>query len=252
MSHLVSAPIIIPALDLIDGQVVRLYQGDYERSQTYQVDPIAQFGDYVAAGASYLHLVDLTGAKDPAKKQTALIERIVRAIGCPIQVGGGIRSRQDVVDLLNAGASRVVIGSLAVKEPTTVMQWFEEFGADKLVLALDVHIQGGQKYVAVSGWQASAELVFEQMVERYTKVGLRHVLCTDISKDGTMMGSNVAMYKQICADFSHLAVQSSGGIGQLEDIAALKDTGVAGVIVGRALLENTVTLKEAVACLQNG
>lgn len=251
MSHTTFPPVIIPALDLIDGQVVRLYQGDYKRSQTYKADPVTQFGGYIADGANYLHLVDLTGAKDPAKKQTALIERIISATDCPIQVGGGIRNRQDVVDLLVVGASRVVIGSLAVKEPKTVMQWFEEFGADKLVLALDVHIQNGQKYVAVSGWQTSAELVLEQMVEYYTKVGLKHVLCTDISKDGTMMGSNVAMYKQICTDFSHLAVQSSGGIGQLEDIMALKDTGVAGVIVGKALLENTVTVKEAIACLQN-
>lgn len=245
-------PMVIPALDLIDGQVVRLYQGDYDQSKTYQIDPIAKFGEYVADGAGYLHLVDLTGAKNPKKRQTALVAKIVQQTDCPIQVGGGVRSRQDVVDLLRAGVSRVVIGSLAVTDPKTVMGWFDEFEADTLVLALDVHIKDGQKYVAVSGWQTCADSVLEQMIERYAKVGLKHVLCTDISKDGTMTGSNVLLYRQICQDFPHLLVQSSGGIGTVHDVAALKDTGVAGVIVGRALLENTITLKEAIKCLQNG
>lgn len=242
---------LIPALDLIDGQVVRLYQGDYNQSQTYSDNPIAQFDRYVADGASYLHLVDLTGAKDPSRRQTALIGDIIAATSCPIQVGGGIRSEQDVAELLDIGAARVVIGSTAIKEPAMVKDWFVRFGADKLVLALDINIKNNQKLVAVSGWQEDSGISLESVIDDYNKVGLKHVLCTDISKDGTLTGSNVDLYKQICTSYQHIAFQSSGGIGGLEDIKALKDTGVAGVIVGRALLEGKFNVAEAIACLQN-
>ncbi|WP_101774462.1 1-(5-phosphoribosyl)-5-[(5-phosphoribosylamino)methylideneamino]imidazole-4-carboxamide isomerase [Pasteurella oralis] len=244
---------IIPALDLIDGQIVRLYQGDYGQKTLYSDNPIAQFQDYVAQGAKQLHLVDLTGAKDPNKRQTQLIGEIICAVNCPIQVGGGIRSEQDVVDLFAAGANRVVIGSTAVKQPNIVKQWFNKYGAEKFVLALDVNINiQGEKQIAISGWQENSGISLETLLSDFSTVGLQHVLCTDISKDGTLQGSNVELYREICTQFPHIVFQSSGGIGSLSDIEALKSTGVAGVIVGRALLEGKFSVQEAIQCWQNG
>ena len=139
---------------------------------------------------SNLHLVDLTGAKNPQARQTALIRQIVAATPCPVQVGGRIRSEQDVTDLLAAGANRVVIGSTAIKERATVKQWFAQYGAEKFVLALDININAsGQKIVAISGWQEASGVLLEEVIEDYQSVGLRHVLCTDISRDGTLAGS---------------------------------------------------------------
>ncbi|WP_150538672.1 1-(5-phosphoribosyl)-5-[(5-phosphoribosylamino)methylideneamino]imidazole-4-carboxamide isomerase [Actinobacillus vicugnae] len=245
--------IIIPALDLINGNVVRLHQGDYAKQTTYCDNPIEQFQSYVAQGAKQLHLVDLTGAKDPAKRQIKLIGKIIEAIDCPIQVGGGIRTEQDVVDLLAIGANRVVIGSTAVKQPEMVKSWFEKYGAKKFVLALDVNIDTeGKKIIAISGWQEASGVLLEELIEDYQAVGLQHVLCTDISRDGTLAGSNVDLYREICAKYPEIQFQSSGGIGALADIEALKGTGVAGVIVGRALLEGKFTVAEAIECWQNG
>ncbi|HDR1021987.1 TPA: 1-(5-phosphoribosyl)-5-[(5-phosphoribosylamino)methylideneamino]imidazole-4-carboxamide isomerase [Pasteurella multocida] len=243
---------IIPALDLIDGQVVRLYQGDYGQKTLYSDNPIAQFQTYVAQGAKQLHLVDLTGAKDPNKRQTQLIGAIIKAVNCPIQVGGGIRTEQDVADLLAVGANRVVIGSTAVKQPEMVKQWFKKYGAEKFVLALDVNINAqGEKKIAISGWQENSGVSLEALISDFSEVGLQHVLCTDISKDGTLQGSNVALYQEICTQFPTIQFQSSGGIGSLADVEALKGTGVAGVIVGRALLEGKFNVQEAIKCWQN-
>lgn len=244
---------IIPALDLINGQVVRLHQGDYDRQQDYGNDPLARFDVYQKQGAKFLHLVDLTGAKNPSARQLILIRQILNQLTTSVQVGGGIRSREDVAALLSAGAQRVVIGSTAITEPEKVKQWFHEFGAESLVLALDIRIDSQQhKEVAISGWQHGSGLTLETVIEIYQAVGLKHVLCTDISRDGTLEGSNIALYKEICAKWPTIAFQSSGGIGCLADIAALRDTGVQGVIVGRALLEGKFSVTEALACWQNG
>ncbi|QBQ64136.1 1-(5-phosphoribosyl)-5-[(5-phosphoribosylamino)methylideneamino]imidazole-4-carboxamide isomerase [Actinobacillus indolicus] len=245
--------IIIPALDLIDGQVVRLYQGDYAQKTLYSDNPIAQFQDYVAQGAEQLHLVDLTGAKDPSKRQTKLIGDIIAAVKCPIQVGGGIRSEQDVADLLAVGANRVVIGSTAVKEPELVKGWFRKYGADKFVLALDVNINDqGEKQIAVSGWQENSGVSLEALINDFREVGLQYVLCTDISRDGTLAGSNVDLYREVCEAFPEINFISSGGIGSLADVDALKGKGVGGVIIGRALLEDKFNVAEAIECWQNG
>ena len=245
--------IIIPALDLINGHVVRLHQGDYAKQTTYSDDPITQFADYIRQGAEQLHLVDLTGAKDPNARQTALIGRIIEATQSNIQVGGGIRSEQDVVDLLAVGANRVVIGSTAVKQAAMVKDWFDKFGAEKFILALDININADkQKQIAIHGWQETSNMTLEELVHDFRKVGLQHVLCTDISRDGTLQGSNVALYREICAEFPQVDFQSSGGIGSLADIEALKGSGVAGVIVGRALLEGKFNVAEAIECWQNG
>ncbi|WP_049853904.1 1-(5-phosphoribosyl)-5-[(5-phosphoribosylamino)methylideneamino]imidazole-4-carboxamide isomerase [Dickeya fangzhongdai] len=244
---------IIPALDLIDGQVVRLHQGDYGQQRQYGSDPLPRLQDYQQQGAQVLHLVDLTGAKDPAARQIPLLKTLLAGVSVPVQVGGGIRTEQDVDALLAAGASRVVIGSTAVKQPEQVQQWFTRYGADALVLALDVRIDAdGVKNIAISGWQENSGITLEQTVERYLPFGLKHVLCTDISRDGTLQGSNVELYREISARYPQVAFQASGGTGSLADIAALRGSGVQGVIVGRALLEGKFNVTEAISCWQNG
>ena len=241
---------IIPALDLINGEVVRLQQGDYDRQTTFEYSPIAKFQEYVDVGAEYLHLVDLDGAKDPKDRQLKVIGEIVKTVGAPIQVGGGIRTREDIENLLNIGVNRVVVGSTAVKNPEEVIKWFQEFGGDKIVLALDIRIEEGIKKVALSGWIETSEVSLEALIEQYQPYGLKHVLCTDISKDGMLTGSNVELYRELCEKFPEIEFQSSGGIGTIDDIKALEPTNVSGVIVGRALLEGKFTAKEAISCWQ--
>lgn len=244
---------IIPALDLIDGTVVRLHQGDYNQQRDYGNDPLLRLQDYQQQGAQILHLVDLTGAKDPAARQIPLLRKLLAGVTVPVQVGGGIRNEQDVSALLAAGATRVVIGSTAVKQPEMVQQWFTRYGADAMVLALDVRIDAaGTKRVAISGWQENSEATLEEVVEQYLPFGLKHVLCTDISRDGTLAGSNVALYQEICQRYPQIAFQASGGIGNLDDIAQLRGSGVEGVIVGRALLDGKFSVEEAITCWQNG
>ena len=244
---------IIPALDLIEGSVVRLHQGDYGQQRDYGNDPLPRLQVYQQQGAQVLHLVDLTGAKDPAARQIPLLTKLLAGVSVPVQVGGGIRTEQDVEALLSAGATRVVVGSTAVKDPQTVQGWFTRFGADALVLALDVRIDAeGTKNVAISGWQENSNVTLEQVIERYLPFGLKHVLCTDISRDGTLAGSNVELYREVTARYPQVEFQASGGIGSLDDIAALRDSGVKGVIVGRALLDGKFTATEAISCWQNG
>ncbi|WP_318518784.1 1-(5-phosphoribosyl)-5-[(5-phosphoribosylamino)methylideneamino]imidazole-4-carboxamide isomerase [Photobacterium leiognathi] len=243
---------IIPALDLIEGQVVRLFQGDYGQVTEYKVDPAEQFNLYHQAGAHWLHLVDLTGAKDTQARQLSLIEKLLKSTPANVQIGGGVRTEQDVADLLNAGAKRVVIGSTAVKQPEMVKGWMEKYGAEHIVLALDINIDdNGKRIVAVSGWQEDSGVTIEALLEDFLKVGLKHVLCTDISRDGTLAGSNVELYVDLCRQYPQVQFQSSGGIGSLDDITALKGSGVAGVIVGRALLDGKFTAEQAFACWNN-
>ena len=244
---------IIPALDLIDGQVVRLLQGDYGHKTAYNIDPVAQFASYRAQGAEWLHLVDLDGAKDSAKRQLPVIRQLLTETQANIQVGGGIRSESDVMQLLEIGAQRVVIGSLAVRDMDLVAGWIEKYGPERIVLALDVRIDAaGIKRVAVLGWQEDSQVALETLVERFLEVGLKHVLCTDISRDGTLSGTNVELYRDLCARYPNVGFQASGGIGGIADIEALKGTGVKGIILGRALLEGKFSVGDAIACWANG
>ncbi|OCG19339.1 1-(5-phosphoribosyl)-5-[(5-phosphoribosylamino)methylideneamino]imidazole-4-carboxamide isomerase [Gilliamella apicola] len=242
---------IIPALDLIEGSVVRLHQGDYAKKRNYGNNPLLRLQDYEKQGAKLLHLVDLTGAKNPTARQISLIQTLINGVQVPIQVGGGIRTEKDIQSLLSAGAARVVIGSTAIKQPELVKMWFTKYGAERLVLALDVRIdKQGNKYVAIHGWQEDSKQTLEQVIEDYLPYGLQHVLCTDISKDGTLSGSNIKLYQEISQKYPQIAFQASGGIGQLNDVKALQNSGVAGVIVGRALLEGKFTVQEAISCWQ--
>ena len=244
---------IIPAIDLIDGAVVRLFQGDYNQKTQYQKDPIDVVHDYADQGAEWLHIVDLTGAKDTSKRQLELIRKMVDTKRMKFQAGGGIRSEEDVAQLLDSGVSRVVIGSLAVKQPELVKGWMQKYGAEKIVLALDVNINdAGERMIATHGWQEDSGVALEGLLKDFQEAGVKHVLCTDISRDGTLKGSNVDLYTDVCAQFPEVSWQASGGIGGLDDIRALRPTNVGGVILGRALLEGKFTVEEAIVCWQNG
>lgn len=243
---------IIPAIDLIEGQVVRLYQGDYNQKTTFDLSPLAQLQSYQKQGADLLHIVDLTGAKDPMKRQTQLIASLVQGLDTPIQVGGGVRTEAQLSELLEIGVSRVVIGSLAVKEPELVKSWFVKYGSDAICLALDVNInEQGEKIVAVSGWQSGGGKTLESLVAEFTEVGLTHALVTDISRDGTLKGANTELYQEISAAYPEINWQASGGIATLTDVQAVKDSGASGIIIGKALLINQFTVEEAITCWPN-
>lgn len=247
---------IIPAIDLINGETVRLYQGDYDKKTRYQKTPLQIKADYASQGAQILHLVDLDGAKDSGKRQLTLLKSLIDQVepnsAMKIQVGGGVRAIEDVEALLAIGADRVVIGSLAIKEPQKVKGWIEQFGADKIVLALDINIdEQGNKWLPTHGWIEKSNVTLENLLETYQGVEVKHVLCTDISKDGTLSGSNVDLYQELVTRFPAIHWQASGGIGSLDDIKALKPTKVAGVILGKALLDGNFTLEEAIQCWQD-
>ncbi|GAA0860112.1 1-(5-phosphoribosyl)-5-[(5-phosphoribosylamino)methylideneamino]imidazole-4-carboxamide isomerase [Aliiglaciecola litoralis] len=242
---------IIPAIDLIDGSVVRLYQGDYEQKTQYKLDPVDVVHSYADQGAQWLHIVDLTGAKDTDKRQLSLIKKMVDTQRMQFQAGGGIRSESDVAQLLEIGVKRIVIGSLAVKQPDLVKDWVSKYGAEAIVLALDVNIDdSGNKMIATHGWQQSSGVRLEALLEDFLSVGAKHVLCTDISRDGTLQGANHQLYQQMKQQFPSVIWQASGGIGSLADIERLKPTSVDSIILGRALLEGKFTLKEAIQCWQ--
>ncbi|WP_337880845.1 1-(5-phosphoribosyl)-5-[(5-phosphoribosylamino)methylideneamino]imidazole-4-carboxamide isomerase [Rheinheimera sp.] len=243
---------IIPAIDLIHGKTVRLYQGSYDQTTEYSQSPLQLRDLYAEAGAGLLHLVDLTGAKNAADRQLPLLKQLMQNAPLPVQVGGGVRSEADVEQLLEAGASRVVVGSVAIRQPELVSDWLRQYGGERIVLALDVVIRAdGAKTLPSHGWIEQSELTLEQLLDCYLSSGARHVLCTDISKDGTLQGPNLALYSEVAARYPHIVWQASGGVGALSDISALKPTGVGGVILGRALLEGKFTVQEAIQCWQD-
>lgn len=243
---------LIPALDLIRGEVVRLYQGDFNQQTTYHADPVAVATAYRDAGAEFIHLVDLDGARDVQQRQLPLLRAITQATGLPVQTGGGIRSRDDVVDLLEAGVTRAVIGSKAVKDPDTVLAWLDEFGPEAIVLALDINIdENGERWLATEGWQEKSSVTLDNLLTQYIERGLRHVLCTDISRDGTLQGSNVALYAYLKKTYPSIVWQASGGVASLDDLRQLRAVHCDSVILGKALLTGKFTLEEALECWQN-
>ncbi len=243
---------IIPALDLINGNVVRLSQGDYSKQTNYNNNPLFYIDKYIRSGAKLIHLIDLSGAKNPLKRQIPLFTSLIKEISKSslVQVGGGIRSIKDIKLLLNAGAYRVIIGSSAIKTPKEVKYWFKYFGSDKLVLALDIRkIPHKNNQIAINAWQDDSGITLEQMINNFKEVGLKHVLCTDILRDGTLSGIDIEFYKSMCLKWKNINFQSSGGISNLDDIKKLTLTGVTGMIIGRALLEKKFSLLEALKCL---
>ena len=238
--------LIYPAIDVRGGRCVRLAQGDFDAETRYG-DPIDQARRFAASGASWIHVVDLDGARDGASRQSALIGAIVEKSGVRIQCGGGVRSASDVASLLDLGVARVVVGSAAAKRPDDVLQWVEQFGADKICAAFDVRARAEDYIVATQGWVESSGVTLEDAVARFPAGTLRHALVTDVSRDGMLGGPNTALYADLAVRFPDLSVQASGGVAALADLQALKSAGAAGAIVGRALYEKRFTLEDALA-----
>lgn len=236
---------LIPALDLIDGQIVRLKQGDFNEKTVFNLDPIERVKQYAAEGAELIHLVDLDGAKDPAKRQLELISKMTKASSCPIQTGGGIRSYEDVKSLLDSGVTRAVVGSAAVKDKAFGHKLLKDFGPGAICLALDVRVIDGIPKVATHGWLETSDVSLFDLIDEFLDSGLEHVLVTDISKDGMMQGANNSLYGQLSERYPSLDVIASGGISSLDDIKALHSHGVKSAVLGRSLLSGAFTFPEA-------
>ena len=238
---------VIPAIDLRAGQVVRLKQGDYAQQTTYASDPRDLAMRYAQAGASWLHLVDLDGARSGSLDNLAVITSIA-ADGMQIQAGGGVREKADVQRLFDAGVKRVVLGSIAIRDPERVADWLGEFGQDCLTIALDTRRIDGRWALPSAGWTEMETRTLDDLAPWYAAHGARHLLCTDIDRDGMLAGFNLDLYRHLAARVPALQVQASGGARSLDDIRGAREAGAQGVILGRALLEGRFTLEEALAC----
>jgi phosphoribosylformimino-5-aminoimidazole carboxamide ribotide isomerase len=240
---------VYPALDIREGRVVRLLQGDYAQQTTYGDDPLPRANAFAAAGARWMHLVDLDAARAGGYTLAPLLSAIARESGLSVQTGGGIRRRDDVARLLDAGAARVVVGSVSVREPDTVIGWLQEFGAERLTIALDARqADDGRWLLPVHGWTETADVTLDVLAQRYAQAGMRHLLCTDIARDGMLSGPNIDLYRHLSALLPGVAVQASGGVRSAADVAEAKAVGCGGAILGKALLEGRMTLQEALAC----
>lgn len=238
---------VIPAIDLRGGQVVRLQQGDYARQTIYASDPRALARRYAEAGASWLHLVDLDGARSGSLDNLAVV-RAIAGDGLRVQAGGGVRNEQDLHRLYDAGVSRVVVGSIAIREPEQVAQWLKIFGAERLTIALDTRRIDDCWTLPSAGWTELEPGTLDELAPWYAARGARHLLCTDIDRDGMLAGFNLDLYRHLADSVPTLAVQASGGVRSLDDIRAAREAGAGGVILGRALLEGRFSPEEALAC----
>lgn len=236
--------ILIPSIDLRGGRCVRLLQGDFARETVYDLEPMTLVDRYVAAGAPWLHLVDLDGARDGTLANRRFILDLAAAQNIKVQVGGGIRSVEVVEDLLAGGVTRVVIGSAAVEQPASVIDWMNRHGAERICLALDVRLQNGTPMVQTRGWTQESALSLWQAVDIYLNAGLRHVLCTDVARDGAMQGPNIELYRECRQRYPQLSWQASGGVRGVADLEALRALGMYGAVSGKALLEGMLNASE--------
>jgi phosphoribosylformimino-5-aminoimidazole carboxamide ribotide isomerase len=238
---------VIPAIDLRGGQVVRLKQGDYAQQTRYAVEPCGLARRYTDAGARWLHLVDLDGARSGSLDNLAVIQSIA-GDGMAIQAGGGVREEADLQRLFDAGVRRVVLGSVAIRHPERVADWLSRYGAERLTLALDTRRIDKRWTLPSAGWTEVETRTLDELAPWYAERGARHLLCTDIDRDGMLAGFNLDLYRHLSDSVPSLAVQASGGVRSLDDIRAAREAGARGVILGRALLEGRFTVEEALAC----
>jgi len=242
---------LIPAIDLKEGRCVRLFKGDFDAETVYADDPAEVLTRYRALGASYIHIVDLDGARDGTQANLSSIERLA-ASDIGVQVGGGLRSLERVQALLARGVRRAVIGSVAINEPQTVIGWLDHLDPGQLVLALDVRLNaGGTPMLTTHGWLQDSGTSLWEIVERFADSGIQHVLCTDVGRDGALSGPNCELYADAVRRHPQLQWQASGGVSSAADLHALRDTGVAAVISGKALLENKISVEELQPFLPN-
>jgi phosphoribosylformimino-5-aminoimidazole carboxamide ribotide isomerase len=240
--------IVYPAIDLIGGRVVRLEKGDFGRPTYYAIDPLELAGRYAEAGATWLHVVDLDGARSGSSGNLAAIQRIARSTGLLVQAGGGVRGPAQFERLLDAGVARVVIGSLAIHDPSAVRQLAAEHGSQRITLALDARADAGGVFrLATGAWQALEAAPLIDTLAAFAADGFAHFLITDIDRDGMLAGPNLELYAQLREQVPAAAIQASGGVQGLSDLQALRQIGVAGVVIGKALLEGRLRIEEALA-----
>lgn len=241
--------VVYPAIDVREGRVVRLRQGDYAQETRYDDDPLALATRYSDAGAQWLHLVDLDAARAGGYMLAPLLRAISDHAGLQVQTGGGVRDEKDVEAILEAGAQRVVVGSLAIREPERVQGWLRAFGAEHLTVALDTRQdEGGEWRLPVHGWTESTARALFDLASDYAAAGLRHLLCTDISRDGMLSGPSLDLYGELCRRFPGLQVQASGGIRDAADISAARVSGCGGAVLGKSLLDGRLSLLDALRC----
>lgn len=233
--------LLIPSIDLRGGRCVRLLRGDFAAETRYEVDPLELLQRYQSLGASWLHVVDLDGARDGALGNLPVLQTLAAQAHIRLQVGGGIRSREAAYRLLNAGVQRIVIGSAAIETPQDVMQWIREFGAERCCLALDVRLdEDGIPRVQIRGWTAATTISLWEALAVFLDAGIKDILCTDIAQDGALEGPNLTLYREAAQRFPSVAWQASGGVSQISDLHALAEVGVAAAISGKALLDSRI------------
>jgi phosphoribosylformimino-5-aminoimidazole carboxamide ribotide isomerase len=244
--------LLIPAIDLRNGRCVRLLKGDFAAETRYELGPQELLQRYRGIGATWLHVVDLDGARDGALANRSVAVSLASQSAVKIQVGGGVRSAAVIGDLLRNGVSRVVIGSLAVEQPQEVIAWFNQFGAARVCLAFDIrNDEGGIPRVRTRGWTQGGSLSLWDALQPFLAHGLQHVLCTDIDRDGAMTGPNLELYREARRRCPQIAWQASGGVRDAADLQALADLGMAAAISGKALLEERMTSQELRPFLPN-
>ena len=232
---------VIPAIDLIEGRCVRLYQGDYARATVYEDDPVETARRWERMGARRVHVVDLDGARAGEPRNLDVIRRIAGAVGVPVQMGGGIRNLAAVREALSAGVDRVMLGTVAARNPRVVRDACAEMGEDAVVVAVDS--RDGR--VAVSGWTDDSDVRATDLIRRMLDAGARTFLCTDISRDGALMGPNCELMREL-AGVAGGGVIAAGGVAAVEHLAALAETGVGGAVIGKALYTGDIDLSEAI------
>jgi phosphoribosylformimino-5-aminoimidazole carboxamide ribotide isomerase len=231
---------IIPSIDLVDGKCVRLTQGNFDEKKIYDSDPVAVAKRFAEAGIERLHLVDLDGAKAGKVINHQILERITAETKLKIDFGGGIKSDDDIQKVFDCGANQVTAGTIAVQNPKLVLSWIQKFGKDKIILGADV-LNG---IVRINGWVNPSEIKLFDFITNYQWHGIRYVLCTDIEKDGMMKGSSVDLYKSIIKQFPEMRVIASGGVSSIEEIKQLNKIGCYGVVIGKAIYENLISLED--------
>lgn len=231
---------IIPAIDIINGHCVRLSQGDYQRITDYSKSPAAMAENFEALGFKRLHVVDLDGARSGKVINIKALKEITSRTNLIVDFGGGIKSEEDLKNVFEAGASAVSIGSIAVSDPDIVSLWADSFGAEKFIISADVR----DNIVRTNGWTKNSGITLNQLISRYRNKNIRHVLCTDISRDGMLCGSNIELYKTIMEQFPDCKLIASGGISSLDDIKKLDEAKIPAVVIGKAIYEQQINLEE--------
>lgn len=237
--------IILPAIDMYDKKAVRLFKGDYTQMTVYSDNPVEIAGEFKRAGAEFLHLVDLEGAKDGTTPNIDVVEKIIKETGLKAEIGGGIRSREVLEKYLSIGVSRVILGTAAVNDREFLLWAVEKYG-EKIAVGADIK----DGYVAIKGWIEKSEIKCEDFFRDMESIGVKTIICTDISKDGAMQGTNRELYKELSEKFS-IDIVASGGVSSMDDIKALREMNLYGAIVGKAYYLKAIDLKEAIELARN-